>query len=348
VVTRIQRIVGVACGVAACVPSLSDQTTSVAAPRLLAVQAEPPEAPTGAPFSMTALYVGPDGPESPSSIQWAICTLQNPLDQSGPINPACFQAASTGLLALGSGATVKGTLPQDACELFGPESAPPPPGQPAARPTAPDTTGGFYLPVRLDLGAGQWSSASERIACQPVGVSQAVFVQFSNGYQLNANPTVSALSFADTDGGLTRIDGSAPGSPPVVSGGQHVSLEVEWPSCPATPVCGDGICSAGETVTACPKDCTTPKGCGGAEPYLYIDPTSRQVTTRRETMSASFYATGGTFDDDSVGRDEDDPATDVVDGWTAPSAAGPVHLWVVLRDSRGGIGWSSATITVQP
>jgi hypothetical protein len=348
VVTRGFRAVALACGIAACVPSLEDRTPQVAAPRLLAVQADPPEVATGGAFSMTALYVGPDGPVSASSVEWAICTLQNPLDQSGPINPACFEPASSGLLPLGSGGAVNGTVPQDACELFGPESPPPSPGQPAARPTPPDTTGGFYLPVRLNLGAGQWSSASERIACQPVGVSQAVFVQFFNGYRLNANPVVSALSFAQPDGGLTRIDASAPGTPAVVSPGQHVSLEVDWPACPTTPVCGDGICSAGETATACPKDCTTPKGCGGAETYLYIDPTSRQVTTRRESMAASFYTTAGTFEDDSVGRDETDLANNVVNGWTAPSAAGPVHLWVVLRDARGGIGWASAAVTVQP
>ena len=33
--------------------------------------------------------------------------------------------------------------------------------------------------------------------------------------------------------------------------------------------------------------------------------------------------------------------------WTAPSTAGTVTLWVVLRDSRGGIGWKSYRVAVQ-
>jgi hypothetical protein len=348
VVTGARRVALAACWVAACVPSLSDKTTVVAAPRLLAVQADPPEAALGGAFSMTALYVGPDGAPATASIGWAICTLQDPLDQSAPINPACFSPAASGLLPLGSGETVSGAVPQDACALFGPESPPPMPGQPAARPTDPDPTGGFYLPVRLDLGDAQWASASERIACPPVGVSQAVFVQFSNGYQLNANPTVTELSIAGAAGAPTRIDDGGATATPVVSPGQHITLQADWPACPTTPACGDGLCSAGETVAACPQDCTTPKGCGGAETYLAIDPTSRQITTRREAMSASYFATGGTFDGDSVGRDEGDPTTNVVNGWTAPDEPGTAHLWVVLRDARGGIGWASATIVVQP
>jgi hypothetical protein len=38
----------------------------------------------------------------------------------------------------------------------------------------------------------------------------------------------------------------------------------------------------------------------------------------------------------------------VDDGWTAPSTAGVVHVWVVLRDARGGAGWGSYSLQVTP
>jgi hypothetical protein len=95
----------------------------------------------------------------------------------------------------------------------------------------------------------------------------------------------------------------------------------------------------------CPS---TPAACGGAETYLYIDPTSKQMATSRESIVASWYATAGAFDLDRAGRDGTDPTTTVNNGWTAPSTAGPVHLWVVLRDARGGVGWGSYTVTVSP
>jgi hypothetical protein len=110
-----------------------------------------------------------------------------------------------------------------------------------------------------------------------------------------------------------------------VSAGQSLSLEVAWPACPSVPA-----------------------ACGGAEAYVYVDPTSKQIASGRESVVASWYATAGTFDLDRVGRDGTDTATTVDNGWTAPTSPGPVHLWVVLRDARGGVGWGSYTLMVGP
>ena len=92
-----------------------------------------------------------------------------------------------------------------------------------------------------------------------------------------------------------------------------------------------------------------------ARALVFEDPVSRallrrieQIATGRESMVASWYATAGTFDLDRVGRDGTDPATTADNGWTAPGSLGPVHLWVVLRDARGGVGWGSYTVTVSP
>jgi hypothetical protein len=173
----------------------------------------------------------------------------------------------------------------------------------------------------------QRSAALERIACQPSGVTQAVFDAFSTGYVLNENPAVASLVSVDGDGGTGAVTPDAPDAGPglTVSAGEHYLLRVGWPTCPATPA-----------------------ACSGAETYLYIDPTSEQIATGRESVVASWYATGGTFDLDRVGRDGSDTTTTVDNGWTAPASPGPVHLWVVLRDARGGVGWGSYSIVVGP
>ncbi len=328
-VARIPLALAASCLLSACAPTVSDETSIVTSPRLLAVQAVPAEVGTGGTFAMTALYVGPQGDESASSIDWATCLLQKPLGEPGPIDPACFVDASPSLVPLGTGGSVDGSVPSNACQLFGPDSPPPKPGQPAARPTDPDTTGGFYLPIRVKSGDAQWAVALERIECQPSGVSLPVFSAFTNGYVANQNPTIRALSMLSPGSGSgapVPIAPYAPADPPglTVSPSQHVSLQVEWPECPAVPA-----------------------PCGGAETYLYIDPTTENVATGRESMVASFFATGGSFDLDRVGRSGDDVAMQVVNGWTAPSSPTEVRLWVVLRDARGGVGWESYAVDVK-
>jgi hypothetical protein len=325
-VIRPSHLIAIACAAVGCTPTFSDDTSNVSAPRLLAVQATPAEAPPGKGFSMSALYVGPDGPANASSIDWAICLLQNPLGDPDPIAPACFVEASTNLAPFGTGGSVAGTVPSDACELFGPDSPPPLPGQPAARPTDPDATGGFYLPVRILSDGDQWSAALERIACQPSGVTEAVFNAYSSGYLPNQNPAVASLAVVSADGGTTTIAPDAPdaGPPPALPAGGETTLRVAWPVCP-------------QTVAAC----------SGAETYIYIDPTTKQIATGRESIVASWYASAGTFALDRVGRAGTDSALSVDDTWTAPASAGTVHLWVVLRDARGGVGWASYTIAVE-
>ena len=311
----------------ACTPSFSDETSLVQTPRLLAVQAVAPEAAAGGAFGLTALYVGPRGPEDPSSLGWATCLLQKPVGEPGPIAPGCFVDASSDLVPLGAGGSVHGKVPDAACQLFGPNSPPPGPGEPGARPTDPDSTGGFYLPIRVKTGDGQWAVAPERIACPPAGVTQGVFTALSSGYHLNENPVVSSLARVDADGGTTTVAPGGPGGAPgaTVAPGQHVTLRAAWPACPAAPA-----------------------ACNGAEAYIALDPTTKQIVARRESIVTSWYATGGTFDLDRVGRDESDPATTADNGWTAPASPGAVHVWIVVRDARGGVGWESYTIAVGP
>jgi hypothetical protein len=327
VVSRAVVCVAVGGALASCTPTFTDDSAIVTGPKLLAVQATPAEAAPGKDFTMTALYVGAAGVEASASIDWAICLLQNPLGDPDPIAQGCFVETSSSLTPLGTGSSVSGVVPSNACELFGPESPPPQAGEPSARPTDPDATGGFYLPVRVQSDGHDWSAAEERIACQPSGVTQSVFTAFSNGYVLNQNPSVTSLAHVDADGSTATIAPDAPGAsaaPLTVSAGERLTLRVAWPACPATPT-----------------------ACSGAEAYFVIDPSSKELETARESMVASWYATAGALDLDRVGRDGSDLATTVDNGWTAPSSAGTVHLWIVLRDARGGVGWGSYTIVVE-
>ncbi|HEX7837350.1 MAG TPA: hypothetical protein VF469_07805 [Kofleriaceae bacterium] len=84
-----------------------------------------------------------------------------------------------------------------------------------------------------------------------------------------------------------------------------------------------------------------------AETYLYYDPRSQTLVTRREAMRLSWFATGGRLTVDASAVGETDPATTVSTTWHTP-AAGPATLWLVLRDSRGGIASQTVAIDVAP
>ncbi len=84
-----------------------------------------------------------------------------------------------------------------------------------------------------------------------------------------------------------------------------------------------------------------------AESYLYYDPVAQALVTRREAMSLSWYATAGAFESDRTGRGEEEDGSASSNRWTATETSGPVHVWVVLRDSRGGTAWADGAIEVR-
>jgi len=83
------------------------------------------------------------------------------------------------------------------------------------------------------------------------------------------------------------------------------------------------------------------------ESYLYYDQTSQTLITRRESMRVSWFATAGSLAVDASAVDEADSATSVTTTWHTPSGGGLVFLWLVLRDSRGGIATASYPVTVR-
>ena len=82
-----------------------------------------------------------------------------------------------------------------------------------------------------------------------------------------------------------------------------------------------------------------------AEAYLYFDPRSQSLVDRREALRVSWFATGGALAVDATAVGELDDATEVSTTWHTPPA-GPAWIWIVLRDSRGGIATQTFAVTV--
>lgn len=74
------------------------------------------------------------------------------------------------------------------------------------------------------------------------------------------------------------------------------------------------------------------------EQFAYYDPSARDVVDQTEQIDVSWFATAGRLD---AAR------TAATNSWVAPDEPGEVDLWVVARDSRGGLTWRSFTVTVQ-
>lgn len=84
-----------------------------------------------------------------------------------------------------------------------------------------------------------------------------------------------------------------------------------------------------------------------AETYPYFDPVARAIVDRREAIRVSWYANAGAFGSERTGRASDDRTLDSSNTWRAPSSAGDVTLWVVVRDDRGGVDFRALTLKVQ-
>jgi hypothetical protein len=68
-----------------------------------------------------------------------------------------------------------------------------------------------------------------------------------------------------------------------------------------------------------------------------------------ESLGYSFFATAGSLSSlrSTDTTETGEPADTFVD-WTAPADPGPVRMWVVVRDGRGGTGWLERDLSVGP
>jgi hypothetical protein len=330
-----------------CKPEFDDRASQIGEVRILAVRSVPAESVPGKDVSYTALVVDQNGSLRDAPVDWAYCTEPKPLDELNDVSVRCFRGAADWIVPLGTGLSATGTLPSNACRQFGSDVPEPKPGEPPGRPTDPDSTGGYYQPLRLLLAQGSgyvFGLGTTRLQCGLPGATREVLEDFTNRYRRNENPVLSAVeSIGAASTPLTKDDAT---TLLVVRPGDSIRLRASWPTCPSTPTCGDKICSEGEDAKSCPDDCTTPVGCTGAEYFVSYDVASRALLARHESMRVSWFSGAGSFAEDRTGRAEDDLSTSSENTWTAPNAVGRVPIWVVLRDGRGGVSWDSYAVDV--
>ncbi|HTV17574.1 MAG TPA: hypothetical protein VMG12_02860, partial [Polyangiaceae bacterium] len=192
----------------------------------------------------------------------------------------------------------------------------PPPGD--ARPRDPDATGGFYQPIIVRSAAGD-AVHLQRLVCNPRSAPVDVAREFFAMYRTNQNPAAPTLVI-DADIGNDRDAGrdapAAEGDAAPIAADTRVALSVAWR----------------------PED---------AEAYVWIDPVTATLQTRRESMLVSWFATAGSFARDRSEVAEGDASTGATNTWQAPLEPGPVVFWAVLRDSRGGTAFVERTISVE-
>ena len=176
------------------------------------------------------------------------------------------------------------------------------------RPRDADETGGYYAPLRLDVDGVAPAFYLARIVCNLAEAPTDVASQLAHDYVPNANPHLASI-VARVDGNEVTLD--------AVRVNAAVVLEASWSA----------------------ED---------AETFVYFDRESQVLSTQRESMRVAWHATSGRFETESTGRAADDRATTTDDVWTAPTAPGEVRIWVVLRDSRGGVDFASRAVQVVP
>jgi hypothetical protein len=94
-------------------------------------------------------------------------------------------------------------------------------------------------------------------------------------------------------------------------------------------------------VSPCPMDSQGADGCEGVR--FTVFPTPESVETRPdgmlEPLFVSFFVTAGSTDRPRAVVSEEDPtgqAGSLTGLWYPPTMSGPVRVWLVLRDGRGG------------
>lgn len=202
---------------------------------------------------------------------------------------------------------VTATLPASACFEFGPETQ-----SADVRPRDADVTGGYFAPIRARIArAGEEPLTAfgfPRIACNLANAPGDVAKRFGEQYVRNKNPTLLPLEAHLAGGASVSLDAVPRGAP--------VVLRASW----------------------------RPEA---AETYAVFDVRAQTIVMRRESLRVSWFATAGTFESDRTGRTEDELGTSTENAWTAPDDARTTHLWVVLRDARGGVAFDTVTATTR-
>jgi len=299
----------------ACKPMVGRAPSLIVGPEVLAVRGVPAEAKQGESVTYDLLVASLDGTVADPPSNWDLCLTPKPPAESNSVAAACVDAPPGDA----QGADYSALVPLNACTLFGPIAPPPQANQPPSRPRDPDSTGGYYLPVRAVVSGltdrNLVAFDMQRISCNLVGASALVIQDYNTRYKPNANPALAGLDWVTSDANSASLaDGTV-----VIPSGGIVTLRASF-----TP--------------------------DSAEIYPVFDSNLQGLVDRRESMSLGWFATAGAFEHDRTGRAESDPETTSDNTWTSPAVneVTSVSLWLVLRDSRGGVDFASYQLTVAP
>jgi len=305
---------------ASCKPDVGDPPSLITAPRILAVRSDPAEVEPDHTVAYQMWIAAPDGTgaaagTAPPEVQWGFCTDPAPLSSNNVVNDDCLATAQA---LPDSGPAIQAKVPIDACTTFGPTPPAPLPGQPPRRPHDADVTGGYYQPVRaqatLDSEPLSPGIGLTRITCDLPDAPFDVFSEFRRRYRANTNPTLTGVAALGPDGAaIASPDGA--GLPPLPAR-TPVTLRASWTA--------DSV-----------------------ESFPVFDPASRTLVDHREAIRVSWFVSAGALAEGRTGRGEAETETFADDVWTTPEA-GPAYLWVVVRDSRGGVAFAGYTVTIAP
>jgi hypothetical protein len=328
---------------AGCKPNLGTAPSVIIKPRFLAVRGTPPEAGENGMVTYDALVVDPTGTIAAPAINWAQCLQPNPPANGNDVSINCLpgQVGAEGGVITPDDTTVPAptfaaAIPSNACTLFGPEAPPPMKGQPPQRPADPDTTGGFYQPVRAVWSdTGLVAFALERVTCNLANAPTEIATKYATEYLPNQNPVLADVLF---DPAVAAAPLYAAGQAPAVAtigANQAVTLQADFSA-------------------------------DSAETFLVWNVVTLTLDMQRESLRVSWFATGGSFEHDVTGHaggavagdggvdaatsgaGQADVPTSTQNVWHAPETPGPVYLWAVLRDNRGGIDFAAFEIDVSP
>jgi hypothetical protein len=297
----------------ACKPAVGRAPSLIVGPEILAIRGEPAEVSPGISVTYRFLMVSNSGTVTDAQGVWDVCKQPKPPSESNAVASACVRSDP----GTDVGATFTAPVPSDACSLFGPNTPASNPGEPTLRSRDPDITGGYYLPVRLlvddGTGANLMAFAFERIFCGLGGAPLTAIQDYNTNYKKNSNPVLQGLAMVDAGGALVDLLGGAA----TVTGGSAIALAAS-----ASP--------------------------DSAESFPVYDSTSQSLNQDVESLRLSWFASDGTFKDDRTYADPDSLVAN--NTWTAPPVAQSevIPMWVVLRDSRGGVDFVSTSLTVVP
>jgi len=158
----------------------------------------------------------------------------------------------------------------------------------------------------------------QRILCGLANAKSADIRKYNETYKLNNNPVLTSLTVQTSDGSPSELPATRiAGAPIPVASGKTLSLAANW-----SP---DSV-----------------------ESYPAYDVVNLVLSQHWEAMRVAWYATGGSFEHDVTGRGESENTTTYAENSWKPDGPGPVHMWIVLNDIRGGTDFASYDIKVTP